>query len=240
MLATRIARRLRRTLREAYGLGRQGNPLQAVAYFGLSMANLKIPIDISVHGRTAAIRSSTPDCRVLLECLAGEFEQAIKAAAPNETRSDYRCWRLHRNRSHESGKAFPEARVVTLEPSRGNFEILRRNTAAYPNITALNKALGRSEGTSSLVNRTPAIEIFHLQNPKDCASPAMLHEVEITTVPAILSELGKDGIDILKLDIEGGGFDLLTDDPAWLQSTRIVSPSCTTGSFPAAKNYFDA
>ena len=50
----------------------------------------------------------------------------------------------------------------------------------------------------------------------------VLHNVQLTTISALLQEFSARGIDILKLDIEGGEFELLKDSPHWIQNSRVI------------------
>ena len=49
---------------------------------------------------------------------------------------------------------FPEAKILALEVEAANFELLRHNTAFYPNITCLKKALWSGPANLSIANPT--------------------------------------------------------------------------------------
>jgi len=49
---------------------------------------------------------------------------------------------------------FPEAKILALEVETANFELLRHNTAFYPNITCLKKALWSGPANLSIANPT--------------------------------------------------------------------------------------
>lgn len=239
MIIRKIVRRIKRSFHESERLWREGNPIKSVIYFGLSVADLKCPIAVSFNSQRTIIRPHTEDFSVVMECLSGEFEKAIQAATPLKHGLIIDAGGYIGTAAIAFARAFPDARVVTLEPSRDNFKILRRNVASYPNITAINKALGGSEGSISLVNRGTGEWGFSIvQTPTDCASPRILHDVEITTIPAILNEFQKDGIDLLKLDIEGGEYDLLSGQPAWLQSTRVIFAELHERIVPGCEELF--
>jgi FkbM family methyltransferase len=120
-------------------------------------------------------------------------------------------------------KAFPDAKIVSLEPSRENFGVLCRNVAGYPNIFPLNKALGAVEGLLPLINRGTGEWGFSLvREPADCPSQRLLEKVHVITIPALMQQFDAKGIDLLKLDIEGAELALMVDKPSWINSTHVI------------------
>lgn len=239
MLIKKVVRRITRSIQQSTRLWQEGNLVKSGIFFGLSVANLKFPLVVSINSQRMIIRPGTPDFSVVMECLSGEFERAIQAAIPLQHGLIVDAGGYIGTAAMAFAKAFPDARVVTLEPSLENFRILRQNIAPYPNITAINKALGKSQGSISLVNRGTGEWGFSIvQAPTDCASPRMLHDVEITTIETILEEFQSAGIDLLKLDIEGGEYDLLSGFPAWLQSTRVIFAELHERIVPGCEDLF--
>ena len=107
-------------------------------------------------------------------------------------------------------------RVISVDPVGGNvLELLKRNLEKFPSKTTLiNKALGDSNGQVSLFNYTD-----------DCMSttePDMLerygssyHEssVDEVTLSELAEKCGLEGIDFLKLDIEGSEYTTILSTP---------------------------
>ena len=241
MIVKKITGRISRSYQQSAYLLRKGNILNSLIFFISSLTYRRYPIVVSIGSERFTIRPSTPDLSVLIESTAGEFNEAIKAAAPLKYGLIIDAGGYIGTAAIAFAKAFPQARIVTLEPSRANFEILRRNVLGYPNIIALNKALGSTEGSISLVSRGTGEWGFSIvQAPNDCALPKTLHEVEVTTVPAILEELQSDGVDVLKLDIEGGEYELLKDRPGWLGRTRILLAELHDRIVPGCESLFKA
>jgi len=120
-------------------------------------------------------------------------------------------------------EAYPEATIVTLEPSTENFALLRRNVAPYKNIVPLNKALAPEPGRLVLKDRGTGQWGFTLvPKPADNAASAVKEEVECTTLDQLMREFGADGIGILKLDIEGGEHALLSRNTDWIARTDAI------------------
>lgn len=241
MIAKKIIGRIRRSYQQSAYLLRNGNILSSLIFFICSVTYRRYPVVVSIGADRFTIRPSTPDLDVLIESAEGEFNQTIKAAAPLKYGTIIDAGGYIGTAAIAFAKAFPQAQIVTLEPSRVNFEILRRNILGYPNIIALNKALGSTEGAIPLVNRGTGEWGFSIvQAPSDCALPKALHNVEVTTVPAILAELQSNGVDVLKLDIEGGEYELLKDRPSWLACTRILLAELHDRIVPGCESLFKA
>lgn len=87
--------------------------------------------------------------------------------------------------------------VFCLEPSRGNFPYLVRNTIGYP-VTQINKAITNGNGITDL-ELDP-----QYGNEKNF--------YETTTFNNFINLFGIDKIDFLKMDIEGDEYHIFTDE----------------------------
>jgi len=111
---------------------------------------------------------------------------------------------------------FPDARIVAIEPSEKNVAVLRRNAAAYPNVSVVHGALWC---------RNTNLEI---KNPDSNSTGFRVHEIEHgpivgITIPEVMRRFGVAKIDFLKMDIEGTEkeiFEASTED--WLPQTRLI------------------
>ena len=181
------------------------------------------PVKLFIRSRRVIIRPCTPDLDVAKSCFAGEFDAAIKAASPLKYEFIIDAGGYIGTSAIAFAEAFPQAQIISLEPSKENFDILSRNVRAYPNIIAVNKALGAHGGSIALRDRGTGEWGFSIVNSAaDCRPSIALHNVQLTTISALLQEFSARGIDILKLDIEGGEFELLKDSPHWIQNSRVI------------------
>ena len=137
-------------------------------------------------------------------------------------------------------KAFPEATIVSLEPSIENFKILQRNVAEFPNIKPQNRALGAKAGAVPLQDRGTRQWGFSIISApgRDCRNPKALHEVTTVTLQMLMDEFGVGGIDLLKLDIEGAEYDLLNDSSAWVSLTRVIVAELHERIIPGTEKAF--
>ena len=79
-----------------------------------------------------------------------------------------------------------------------------------------------------------------VKNPLDCPVPQRLHDTLTITIPQLLCCIGKRGIAILKLDIEGAEYDLFINGPEWVASTRVIYAELHDRIQPGCQNAFTA
>jgi FkbM family methyltransferase len=94
---------------------------------------------------------------------------------------------------------FPAARIVAVEPDPGAFGRLVQNTAGLAAIELVNAALAESEGQATLYTGGESWAASLVPGPDRKTRQA----VRTTTLEGLTRELSIDGIDLLKLDIEG-------------------------------------
>ncbi|MEQ9569026.1 MAG: FkbM family methyltransferase [Longimicrobiales bacterium] len=179
-----------------------------------------------IGGHRVVVRSGTPDVDVALASLRGEFQ-----SLPSLVAGDFDGYVL--DAGGYIGTAamcfasfWPKATVVTLEPSRSNFDVLAANVAPYDNIVPLRKALGAADGASgsrTLRDRGTGEWGFTIvDSPDDAADAPGLEAVEVVGLEALQAELGIAHFDIVKLDIEGAERDLMEYDGLLLDRAPIV------------------
>jgi FkbM family methyltransferase len=91
---------------------------------------------------------------------------------------------------------YPKARIIAVEPESGNYELLKRNTACYPNITPLRAALWGEPGSVKIgLPRAKGEWAFAVHSEGQ--------DVEAVTIPILMRRFNFQRIDLLKMDIEG-------------------------------------
>lgn len=114
-------------------------------------------------------------------------------------------------------QAFPDARIVAIEPEAANFAALRANCDALRNVTLKHAALWPERARLQLRDAN-AQPWEHSVKPADSGEG-----LPSITIPEILAECGAESIDLLKLDIEGAEHELFGEScEAWLPRVRMI------------------
>jgi FkbM family methyltransferase len=202
----------------------QGNGIAALWYYALSLANSKRPVRLTVRSRSLLIRPNTPDLRVAETCFDGEFAAAIRAATPLYHHFIIDAGGYIGTAAIVLAEAFPNARIISLEPSLENYAILYENVGKYRNVTPLAMAVSSREQSVQLRNRGTGEWGFSIvPSPADCLDAAVIGDgIEATTIPKLVEMFNATGIDILKLDVEGAEYDLLKDSFEWINDPRVI------------------
>jgi len=137
---------------------------------------------------------------------------------------------------------FPNARIIALEPDPSNYEILRRNVAAFHSILPVHAALWSHRGRVALQTKGRAkSETQVIEADANGAG-----DIECLSVPDLRTQFGLRSIDLLKMDVEGSEKTILDHSASWIENigTLVVelheqlAPG-TTASFESATKGFD-
>ncbi|GEM_PF-1220298 len=192
-------------------------------------------VQVTIRGVQVHIRPLTTDIDVVLDSLGGEFDELIDKVPAARHGLIVDAGGYIGTAAIVFARAFPDATVVTLEPSAENFALLQKNVAPYANIKPLNAALSSESGTMQFFDRgTGHWGLTLVGDAQDNATRAV-GETEVVTVTDILQRFGKDGIDIIKIDIEGGEHALFSANIEWVEKTEAICielhdrivPGCT-------------
>lgn len=179
-------------------------------------------LPLTIHGTPVNIRTATPDAWVALRSLGHEYDDLIANVPTLEHNLIIDAGGYIGTAAIAFARAYPEAKVITLEPSPANFAVLQQNIATYPNITAMQAALGAEPGELTLRDRgTGPWGFTTVDNPEDNAGADMV-TIPCVTLSQLMADHGAAGIDILKLDIEGGEYRLFGSAEEWMPKTGAV------------------
>ena len=114
---------------------------------------------------------------------------------------------------------FPNARIAAVEPHPENFAVLSENIHSNGlSVTAIQAAAAPVDGTVKLFlgdGMTHGLMPTHHSNGKEITVAAL-------SIDSLLSRLGWDSIDLLKIDIEGAEELLFGAQPKWLAKVKII------------------
>lgn len=129
--------------------------------------------------------------------------------------------------------SFPEARLIAIEPERGNFDLLRANTERLP-VECVQAALASSAGTFGVVD--PGKGHWGYRT----AAVAGAEETVQTVTSVMLNDIYASHADmvpfIAKIDIEGGESDLFAANTEWVDRTPIIIIELHDWLMPRAAN----
>jgi FkbM family methyltransferase len=124
---------------------------------------------------------------------------------------------------------YPEAKIIAIEPSEQNFQLLERNTAAAKNVSRVRAALWSDAGTLSLTDPGDGEWGFRLAAQDEAAdhfdasrSGDNRAAVATVTVRDVIQEFDLGVIDFLKLDIEGGEKEVFSNADDWIGQVDAI------------------
>jgi len=169
------------------------------------------PYTVRVPGvrHPVVLRAGTADIDVfqqvfLWEELQGEFDPVpssiIDAGAHTGLASVYLATR------------FPDARIVALEVEPANFEMLRRNTAAYSGISIRHCGLWAKPARLRIADLGASSWGFRTVE----ATADAPETVPAVGVADLLDELGWPSVDFIKIDIEGAEIEVFSSAGNWI------------------------
>lgn len=142
---------------------------------------------------------------------------------------------------------YPHAKIIALEPEADNYEVLKKNIAAYPNITGLYGALWFENTRLNLVD--PDLGSWGFMTQEKTSSSEnfgdFVQDVQAYTVDKIIQDFGIDQIDILKIDIEGAEREVFNDTSAWIDKIDVIiaelhdrlKPGCESSFYTGTKDF---
>ncbi|MGN6103229.1 MAG: FkbM family methyltransferase [Devosia sp.] len=193
----------------------ESGPLLALAVTAANLLRRRRHFWVRLGGFVIEIRAGTPDLMVALDSFGGEFEPL--ARFPDSGGLIIDAGGYIGTAALELRRLFPQSRIVCLEPSAENLELLRRNVADAANIAVVQAALAAAAGDVALRDAGRGEWGFSIAQPGRA-----LGTVPATTVTSILAREGADRLFVLKLDVEGAERQILESSGPWMSLTEIV------------------
>ncbi|HEU5080700.1 MAG TPA: FkbM family methyltransferase [Opitutaceae bacterium] len=119
-------------------------------------------------------------------------------------------------------EAFPAAHVHSFEPVPSTFERLSANVSKFPNIKAVQCAMGSAVGTARITsdNLSETNTLVSNSSATNDKAGAFI-DVAINTVDAYCAENNIEHIDLLKIDTEGYEMNVLEGAQRMLSENRV-------------------
>lgn len=142
---------------------------------------------------------------------------------------------------------YPEARIVAVEAELSNYELLVRNTAPYPNITAIHSALWWRPGKLEIQTPPGAGTAGFRTAERDEDRSRDDGTVDALTIPDLLVRENIETIDLLKIDIEGAEYHIFRDGRSsdWIDRVGAITielhdrflPGCSRAFYAATSGF---
>lgn len=111
---------------------------------------------------------------------------------------------------------FPKARVLAVEPDAGNFAMLKRNVAGFPNIEPIHAALWHRSGSVGIVEEGAASWAIRVSDRGEGA------KVPTVTMSDLLGRQPAADLIAVKLVIEGAERQLFSGPAEWLTLAKLL------------------
>lgn len=172
-------------------------------YYACRFAPKGTPVNVTIFGHRIRVRARSRDLGVAVSCLGGEFEPLNGLLDANFDGVIVDAGGYIGTAAIALSQLYPQAQVITIEPSRENIEVLKRNIAHYPRIKVVQGALSGQKGPKlKLRNRETGHWGYSVvDSPGDRPGASVIEEVDGFTLSDLVPDAKKIGI--LKLDIEG-------------------------------------
>lgn len=221
-----LSRLSRRALSFAQGLVQmvlENGLLLTLRFGGSRLAGTTAPIQVNVGGSSLFLRPNNQDLSVARDSLVRrELAKVSEYRFTKEVDFIIDAGGYIGTSAIAFAKMFPSATVVSLEPSDENFALLCQNVRRYANIVPLKAALVAVDGDVSLYDRGTGQWGFTIK-PGPTEEPLRkLHSVAGISINGLMNRFERTGLDILKMDIEGGEKDVLKGDLDWTSNTAVL------------------
>ena len=141
---------------------------------------------------------------------------------------------------------YPNAEIAVMEPDQDNYKMLQENTKSYneskKRVHYFNAAVYNRETELFIDNPNVGSHGFRMAETRGRDDKA---SVQAVTINNLLTQLGWDQVDIIKVDIEGAEKELFSSNTEWIGRARYLivethdrfKPDCTKTVFKALENY---
>ena len=192
------------------------------SYVKLKFSFGKKVIKISIQNSDIWIRKNTTDLQVAIESLTGEFNVLKDYIDKDFSGVIIDAGGYIGSATLALKNLFPHAKIICIEPSLKNFQILKKNLSQIKDVQLIFGALvGIKRNKVVLKDRMTGNWGFSIaSDTHDTSDKAELNEAPAYTI----SQLGVsiEDIGILKLDIEGGEYELFKDDSNTLKKIPVI------------------
>lgn len=183
-----------------------------------------VDTDLASFGGPIRLRSHTTDASVLSEVLVCSAYDDVVRVAGDRVKTVLDLGANVGLTARWMGAYWPDAKVVCVEPERGNATVLRHNVATMEDAaTVVEACVGAYERTVDLVTTTGEHGFAMTPSSGGELSSAVVTMEQVLIAGAI------ETIDVLKCDIEGAERELFSDCRDWIRRVEVAVVECHGG-----------
>lgn len=204
-----------------YELRRAMSKGSVVRYALAALRGKTCTVKISDHKVT--LRTKSTDLEVAVENLGKEFELPLSYLSQDFDGFVIDAGGYIGTSALMFASHLPHSKIISLEPSPENYRMLKENIRKYANITAINAALclDKTKPRTLRDRGTGAWGYTIVDHPADAADAGALSSCEVVSMDQIIKDYGPN-IGLMKLDIEGGEYELLQNSDDWLPHVEVL------------------
>jgi FkbM family methyltransferase len=131
-------------------------------------------------------------------------------------------------------RRFPQAKIISIEPEKRNYNLLIKNTVNYTNISTLENGVYGEDCDLKVVDIGEGEASYRTTYFEEAKK--VLQTISCRSINSIMNEFGLSKIDILKMDIEGSEKEcLFSREIEWLEKTRYFLVEIHENIYPGLK-----
>lgn len=116
---------------------------------------------------------------------------------------------------------YPKAKIIAVEPERSNFELLKKNTKDYPEISCLNYGIWNKTCRLQIIDKGDGNASFITKELSENETGENV--INAITIGDIVNQFKIESLDVLKLDIEGSEREVFMKNyEGWLKKTQNI------------------
>ena len=197
--------------------------LRAIGYLSVLKyltTNQNLILSVTIKNHKIYIRKGTSDLTVAVSCLFKNEFETLKYLYPKsfnglivDAGAYIGTFSLAMN------DLFPNAEIIAIEPSNDNFDLLNKNTAQNKKIKNINSALVSNNLEEKFLS-DPQTGVWGYTTIKDIPDSKVMYKVQTIQLSEIVNSYKR--ISILKIDIEGGEYEILKNNSEILKQIPVI------------------